>query len=121
MFIAIVQIPMPPRDQETALRQGLQSAPLYRDLSDRGLLRKYYLNGEAGGGGVYLWRTREAAENWYTDAWRATMKARFGVTPQVQIYESNLTVDNTTGTTLVTSNTPEPTAPDATVSRSTDP
>ena len=54
MFIAIVQIPMTKRSREAAVDSATKSAPTYTALGAKGLLRKYYLNGEAGGGGVYL-------------------------------------------------------------------
>ncbi|MBL8384214.1 MAG: monooxygenase [Burkholderiales bacterium] len=103
MIVAIVQIPIAPRPREEAVRQATASAPTYRDLGGRGLLRKHYLNGAAGGGGVYLWRTRADAEAWYTDAWRKAMTDRFGAAPVVTYYESLVTVDNVTGETVVES------------------
>ncbi len=57
MFIAIVQIPMSKRPREAAVEAAQKSAPTYTALGAKGLLRKYYLNGEAGGGGVYLWES----------------------------------------------------------------
>ena len=39
---------------------GKVSAPTF--LGKKGLIRKYYLNGDEGGGGVYLWESKEAAE-----------------------------------------------------------
>ena len=101
MVVVIVQIPIPPRPRAEAIEQATASAPTYRALAARGLLKKYYLNGAAGGGGVYLWRSRTEAENWYNDAWRANMKARFGAEPGLTYYDSWVTVDNIGGATLV--------------------
>jgi hypothetical protein len=52
MFIAIVQIPMARRPRDAAVEAAAKSAPTYSALAARGLLKKYYLNGDAGGGGV---------------------------------------------------------------------
>jgi hypothetical protein len=53
MFIAIVQIPMTKRPRDAAVEAAAKSAPTYTALGAKGLLKKYYLNGDAGGGGVY--------------------------------------------------------------------
>ena len=63
MFIAIVQIPVAKRSKEQAIAAAEKSGPTF--LAAKGLIRKYYLNGDEGGGGVYLWESREAAEAWY--------------------------------------------------------
>ena len=101
MIIAVVQIPMPRRPKEQAIAAQTKSAPTFRALVDKGLLRKDYLNGEAGGGGVYYWATREAAEAWYTPAWFAQAEQTFGARPVVTYYETYVTVDNVAGETVV--------------------
>ena len=64
--IVIVQFPLPKRTEEQAIAGGTSTAPTYRGLAGKGLIRKNYLNGEAGTGGVYLWESRAAAEAWFT-------------------------------------------------------
>ena len=44
----------------TSIAGASKSAPLYREV--KGLIRKDFLNGEDGGGEVYLWESRAAAE-----------------------------------------------------------
>lgn len=99
MFIAIVQIPTSKkrgkRTREQAIEAGKASAPLY--LGMKGLIRKDYLNSEDGGGGVYLWESREAAEAWYNDDWWVMMDERFGVRPTLTYYDHYVTVDNAAG------------------------
>jgi len=63
MFIAIVQIPMTKRPRDAAVDSARKSAPTYTALGAKGLLKKYYLNGESGGGGVYLWESEAAASS----------------------------------------------------------
>jgi hypothetical protein len=95
MLIAIVQIPGLQRSEEEATKSGRTSAPLYLGLP--GLKRKYFLNGEAGGGGGYLWETREQAEAWYDEDWARKIEARFGARPVVTYYENYVVVDNDAG------------------------
>ncbi len=96
MLIAIVQIPTgSKRSKEEAILGAKASAPMY--LGMKGLLRKDYLNGEAGGGGIYLWESREAADAWYNDDWWPMMEKRFGVRPTLIYYDHYVTLDNAAG------------------------
>lgn len=99
--IVIVQFDLPRRTEEQAIRGGMGTAPIYRQLAAKGLIRKDYLNGEAGTGGVYLWETREAAEAWFTEAKMAELADRFGVRPRLTWYDTHVTVDNLKGETRV--------------------
>jgi hypothetical protein len=99
MITAVVRFPLPQgvtRDEAKALYE--KSAPSYRGVP--GLVRKYYLYGEdRTGGGVYLWNSREAAERFYSDAWRTMIAQRFGTPPEILFYETPVIVDNATATT----------------------
>ena len=97
MFIAIVQIPLSKRPREAAIEAARKSAPTYTALGAKGLLKKYYLNGDAGGGGVYLWDSEASARAWYTPEWEKRMAAAFGATPTVTYYDSHVLVDNEAG------------------------
>lgn len=99
--IVIVQFDLPKRTEEQAIKGGMASAPTYRNLATKGLIRKDYLNGEAGTGGVYLWESREAAEAWFTDAKMAELAERFGARPRLTWYDTYVTVDNLAGETRV--------------------
>lgn len=99
--IVIVQFDLPKRTQEQAIGGGAGSAPIYRGLADKGLIRKDYLNGEAGTGGVYLWESREAAEDWFTEARIVELTERFGARPRLTWYDTHVTVDNVRGETRV--------------------
>ena len=62
MIVALVQIPLPgpKRPEAEVIAQSVASADaIFRDVP--GLLRKYYLNSEAGGGGVYVFDTEASA------------------------------------------------------------
>ena len=99
--IVVVQFDLPKRSEELAVKGGTSTAPTYRDLARKGLIRKDYLNGESGTGGVYLWDSRESAEAWFTEARIADLTERFGVRPRLTWYDTYVTVDNLKGETRV--------------------
>ena len=99
--IVVVQFDLPKRTEEQAITGGTASAPTYRGLAAKGLIRKDYLNGETGTGGVYLWESRQAAEAWYTDTLLADLTQRFGVRPRLTWYDTHVTVDNLKNETRV--------------------
>ena len=99
--IVIVQFDLPKRATEQAISGALGSAPTYRGLEGKGLLRKDYLNGDEGTGGVYLWESRAHAEAWYTEELVASLTERFGVKPRLTWYDTHVTVDNIAGQTRV--------------------
>lgn len=101
MIIAVVQIPMSRRSREAAIAAQSKSAPTFRALGAKGLLRKDFLNGDAGGGGIYYWTSRAAAEAWFTLDWRVKARETFGGDPIITYYETYVTVDNISGETIV--------------------
>jgi hypothetical protein len=99
--IVVVQFDLPKRTEDQAIKGGTGTAPIYRDLGTKGLIRKDYLNGESGTGGVYLWESRQAAEAWYTEERLADLTKRFGVRPRLTWYDTHVTVDNVKNETRV--------------------
>lgn len=99
--IVIVQFDLPKRTLDQAIAGATASAPIYRGLAGKGLIRKDYLNGETGTGGVYLWESRAAAEAWFTEERIAELTGRFGVRPSLTWYDTHVTVDNARGETRV--------------------
>lgn len=99
--IVVVQFDLPKRTEEQAIKGGTGTAPIYRDLGKRGLIRKDYLNGETGTGGVYLWESRAAAEAWFTEERMAELTQRFGARPRLTWYDTHVTVDNLKNETRV--------------------
>ena len=78
MVTAMVQIKLPePMTRDKAQAVFADTAPKYRKV--KGLIRKYHLLSEDGAtaGGVYLWKSREAAEQLHTDDWEAFFMQRF--------------------------------------------
>lgn len=99
--IVIVQFDLPKRSEEQAIKGGTSSAPIYRNLAAKGLIRKDYINGDAGTGGVYLWDSRASAEAWFTEARIAELTERFGARPRLTWYDTHVTVDNLANETRV--------------------
>lgn len=92
MLIAIVQIPGVERGKADAVQSARKSAPTYAGMP--GLIRKYFLNGENGGGGVYFWESREKADAWYNEDWAKMIEKRFGARPTLTYYENYVVLDN---------------------------
>jgi hypothetical protein len=103
--IVIVQFDLPKRTAEQSIKGGTGTASIYRNLATKGLIRKDYLNGDAGTGGVYLWQNRQAAEAWFTEAKMAELTDRFGARPRLTWYDTYVTVDNVKGETRVNGST----------------
>lgn len=97
MIIAVVQIPLagPKRDSKAVIKQSLESAQIFHKV--KGLRRKYYLNSETGGGGIYEFDSRESALAWFNDGWADWMEGRFGVRPTLMLFDNPVTLDNEMG------------------------
>ena len=100
MITAIVKFKLP---EGTTLHEASAkfeaSAPSYSGVP--GLVRKYYLFNEDGtAGGVYLWESREAAEQFYNESWRGMIAERCGAPPRIEYFESPVIVDNEIGSVV---------------------
>src|SRR5271157_2568349 len=98
MITALVQFKLPqPVTREKAQEIFSSTAPKYREV--HGLIRKYYLLSEDGrtAGGVYLWRSRNDAEQIYTDDWKKFIVEKYGAEPSVQYFDTPVIVDNLVG------------------------
>jgi hypothetical protein len=98
MITALVQFKLPqPVTREKAREIFLTTAPKYREA--HGLIRKYYLLSEDGttAGGAYLWKSRNDAEQVYTDEWKKFIKDKYGAEPSVQYFDTPVIVDNLIG------------------------
>jgi hypothetical protein len=94
MIVAVVEIPWggPKRTREQVLEREVPITEIYHAV--KGLDRKYILTGDEGGGGVYLFRTREDADAWFNDGWADWMEGRAGVRPRLRIFDCHLVLDN---------------------------
>jgi heme-degrading monooxygenase HmoA len=50
-------------------------------------------------GGIYYWKDRQAAQNWFTPQWFERVKNERGNPAAVRYFEAPVTIDNTTGGT----------------------
>ena len=94
MIIALVEVMLsgPKRDAEFVIEQSLAATKLFHPVE--GLRGKYFLNNERGGGGVYEFETREAADAWFNDVWVDWMEGRFGARPVLSILDCDVGLDN---------------------------
>jgi len=93
MYIAIVQMEIPEPDHDAMVKLSMSSTPKFTAAKANGLLMKYYVSGATGVGGVYIWKTREDAEAWYTPDWYDFMKENYAEAT-VTYYDSFVQVDN---------------------------
>lgn len=98
MMTALVQFKLPASiTRDKAQEIFLDAAPRFRNIP--GLSRKYFLLSEDGrtAGGVYLWKSQEDAERFYTDDFKTRIVARYGFEPSIIYFQSPVVVDNLTG------------------------
>ena len=97
MITAIVQFDLPDGiGREQAFDIFTAIAPNYTRMP--GLIHKYFCYSKDGkGAGIYLWKSRAAANRVYAGVWRKRIKKLYGVEPEIQFYEPLLVVDNAAG------------------------
>jgi hypothetical protein len=78
-----------------------RSAPTWRANPD--LIRKNYLYDAATrrAGGVYLWRSMEAARRARDEAWLDRVRRTYCSEPNVQYFETPVVADNAIGQTII--------------------
>jgi len=96
MITAVVTFRLPPEMSREKWQENIKQVST-RFQNVPGLIRKQFLYNEKGiGGGVYLWETREAAENCYFKSpWGDSVrKASGGNEPEIAWFETGVVVDN---------------------------
>jgi hypothetical protein len=70
-------------------------------LANPDLVEKYYFFDEERrlGGGIYIWRTREAALRWHGEDYLRRVQALYGAPPRLQILDALMHVDPVAGRT----------------------
>ncbi|OAF11039.1 hypothetical protein [Bradyrhizobium neotropicale] len=94
MIVAIVSFDLPPQtSREDAVALYNKTAPNW--LANPDLVEKYYFfDAERSlGGGVYIWRSREAAERWHGEDYRKMIRSRYGSDPRIDNFDALLHVD----------------------------
>ena len=94
MITAIVQYRLPPSislDDCAAHFRNIASG--FREVP--GLVRKQFIYAEdRWAGGVYLWRSRAAADAFYSGPWLDGIRERYGMDPQIKFFETACITDN---------------------------
>jgi hypothetical protein len=85
-------------DWDAILADARATIPRWR--ADPALVRKHYLLSEDGAecAGLYIWRSREAAEMAHDAAWRAAVEQRTGEPPKIRYFQLQMLLDNEAGT-----------------------
>jgi len=101
MITALVQYDLPPHIDLLACAAHYRGiAPSFRSVP--GLISKQFIYSKDGrGGGVYLWKTREAAEVFYSGPWLEGIRQRYGVDPRITYFNTACVTDNVSQTVLL--------------------
>jgi hypothetical protein len=89
---------MPQKKTRDELRAIIaKSAPNYLNID--GLVRKYFGIAEDRQSivGIYLWQSKEAADQFYTTAWVETVEERWGAAPTRMGWETPMVVESQEG------------------------
>ena len=87
--------------REEVLANYRRSAPEWRANPDQ--IRKNYLfdSDKRRAGGVYLWRSMDAARRARDAVWLDRVRRTYGIEPTVQYFETPLVADNAIGQTII--------------------
>ena len=98
MITAIVRYRLPAHIDRAACRDHYEMiAPGFKKA--QGLISKHFIWSESGwAGGVYQWETRDDAEAFYNGPWLDGIVERYGMKPQIELYEVFAVTDNARGT-----------------------
>ena len=94
MIVEIVSFKLPPpTSREATVALYNKTAPNW--LANPDLVEKYYFfDAERSlGGGVYVWRSREAAERWHGEDYRNMIRSLYGSEPHIEVREALIHVD----------------------------
>lgn len=95
MITALVHFAVPEAISAEAMAELSEaSAALYKGFD--GLVSKSYVRSPEGTevGGIYLWESRDHAEQCYDDEWHERVTEVYGVEPMITWLETPVVVDN---------------------------
>jgi len=98
----IVSYPAPPgATREEIVKSAQAVVPKWR--AEKDLIRKHFLWSDDGTRccGVYLWRSRAAAERGHDAAWRAEVEKRTGEAPEISYFDAFMILDNEADTVTI--------------------
>ena len=97
MICEIVSYPAPAgADREEIVEDAKTVVPKWKANPD--LIRKHFLwsSDEEKCCGVYLWKSREAAERAHDATWRGAVEKRTGQAPEIAYFDAFMILDNET-------------------------
>ena len=95
MLIEVVTFGLPEgMDRDELIENYERTTSKWRNVGD--LIRKSYIfDGEKRvGGGIYHWKSVQAADHWHGEEWRHFIKDLYGSEPVVRRFEVPIVVDN---------------------------
>ncbi len=98
MLIEVITFKLPDdMTRADVMKNYAETTEKWRNV--RELIRKSYLYDEESrlGGGVYHWKTVEAADQWHGDEWKKFVRDLYGNDPVVRRFEAPIVVDNEIG------------------------
>ena len=101
MMIEVITFELPENmTQEEVLNNYKDTTPKWRSVSE--LIRKSYLYDEEArlGGGIYHWKTVEAADLWHGEEWRKSVEDIYGNKPVVKRFQVPIVADNEQSKTI---------------------
>ena len=101
MITEHVLFALPPELTREQVVAGMHEvAPRWR--AEKDLVRKTFIYDPSSkqAGAFYLWTNREAAELAHNEAWRKSIRAKYGSEPTIRYFETPLVVDNVLGQTI---------------------
>lgn len=80
--------------REEVIAKYRQTAPAWSRNED--LVHKFYFfdAAKSQGGGVYIWKTVEAARRWHGEEYRERIRALYGSEPRMTYLDTLVVVDN---------------------------
>ena len=95
MMIEVITFGLPDgMTREDVIRNYKETTEKWRNVGE--LIRKSYLYDEEArlGGGVYHWKSVEAADHWHGEEWRRFVRELYGSDPVVRRFEVPIVADN---------------------------
>ncbi len=89
----VVSIPIPPQaPREFVIGKFRESVLQYQMVP--GLIRKYFtLSDDNKFGGIYLYKSRAAAQAWFNASWKAKAVATYGAEPSVTYFDAPVIIE----------------------------
>jgi hypothetical protein len=95
MITVFVKFPLSPfQNREAIAADFTHISDMFYDVPQ--LQRKYFIIAEDGSyaGGIYLWKTRAAAEAFHGENFKLIIQERYGAVPEICFFDCPIIVEN---------------------------